>query len=308
MNQDIRLSVDFWDHPKTIKLEKRLGFDGPRCLQRLWMWAANNRPNGVFYDMDSEDIEIAAKWEGDPGLFIHALLELKWAESDGEVISLHSWQERNPWAASSPERGDKARLSRMAQTHPEIYQQLVNEGATSVTKEHYAMLTIRQRDVNAAPAPSPSPSPSPCSNESLTKDEASFVCQDAERPDDEQVSQEQENPDERKMDLPDPGIPNCPHKEIIAAYHEILPELNAVKVLTDEREKWLRTRWREDKKRQSVQWWRQYWQLVRKCPFLMGQNGNSWRADFSWLIRPNNFAKVYEGKYLDKPKHPRLGL
>lgn len=258
--------------------------------------------------MDTEDIEIAAKWDGESGLFIRALLDLKWAENDGEWIVLHSWQERNPWAASSMERGDKARLSRMAQTHPEIYQQLINDGVTSVSKELYATLTIRQRDVNVAPAPSPSP----CSNESLTKDEASFVCQDAGHPDGQNDSQEQDKRDEQGQDerdkIPDSGIPNCPHKEIIAAYHEILPELNAVKVLTQEREKWLRTRWREDKKRQSVQWWRQYWQLVRKCPFLMGQNGNSWRADFSWLIRPNNFAKVYEGKYLDKPKQPRLGL
>jgi hypothetical protein len=144
--------------------------------------------------------------------------------------------------------------------------------------------------------------------ESLAKDEASFACQDAERPDDKQGSQNQEKPDEREKDLTDPGIPNCPHKEIIAAYHEILPELNVVKVLTQEREKWLRTRWREDKKRQSVQWWRQYWQLVRKCPHLMGQNDRNWKADFAWLIRPNNFAKVYEGRYLPKKQQPRLGL
>lgn len=44
--QDIRLSVHFPDHPKTVKLERRLGFQGVRSLLSLWAWAAQNRPDG----------------------------------------------------------------------------------------------------------------------------------------------------------------------------------------------------------------------------------------------------------------------
>lgn len=104
------------------------------------------------------------------------------------------------------------------------------------------------------------------------------------------------------------GTPPCPIQEILNAYHEILPELPAVKVLTDKRKTWLQTRWREEKKRQSVEWWRKYWQHVRKQPHLMGQNDRGWKADFEWLVNSTNFAKVYEGKYLPKVKQPRLGL
>ena len=48
MNNDIRLSVEFFDHPKTVKLQRRLGVGAVICLQRLWIWTAQNRSNGVF--------------------------------------------------------------------------------------------------------------------------------------------------------------------------------------------------------------------------------------------------------------------
>jgi hypothetical protein len=167
MNPDIRVAVDFWDHPKTIKLEKRLGFDGPRCLQRLWMWASNNRTDGVFSDMSHEDIEIAAKWPGESGSFVAALIELRWAESDGGIVTLHSWKERNPWNATSLDRSDKARLSRMAKTHPELYKQLIDEGKIGVTKEEYVSLTTVKRPLTngLSPAPAPAPAPAPQAEE-----------------------------------------------------------------------------------------------------------------------------------------------
>ena len=46
MNADIRISVGFPNHPKTVKLDRRLGFQGIRSLRALWTWAAQNRPDG----------------------------------------------------------------------------------------------------------------------------------------------------------------------------------------------------------------------------------------------------------------------
>jgi hypothetical protein len=43
---DIRLSVDFFDHPKTVKLERRHGLPGLKALLVLWKWAAKNRTSG----------------------------------------------------------------------------------------------------------------------------------------------------------------------------------------------------------------------------------------------------------------------
>ena len=97
------------------------------------------------------------------------------------------------------------------------------------------------------------------------------------------------------------GTSSCPHAEIVAAYHEILPELPAVRTWPEDRAALLRTRWREDEVRQTLEWWREFFEYVRRCPFLLGQQAAGDRdpflADLEWLIRPKNFRKVIEGKY-----------
>jgi len=97
---------------------------------------------------------------------------------------------------------------------------------------------------------------------------------------------------------------SCPHKEIVALYHEVLPELRRVCAWNATREKHLRARWREDKRRQSLSWWREYFTRVKASSFLTGKK-TDWSADFDWLIRPTNMAKVLEGKYDDSPPHER---
>lgn len=88
-----------------------------------------------------------------------------------------------------------------------------------------------------------------------------------------------------------------PLKKILDAYHEKLPELPRVVVFTDKRKKQLSARWKEDKSRQTIEWWTGYFEYVSSIPFLNGQNNRSWKADFEWLTNQNNLAKVIEGKY-----------
>ncbi len=95
----IRLSISFWNHPKTVKLQRALGLEGIRSLQILWLWSAANRPDGVLKSLDEEDIECAAKWEGETGVFVSTLLSLGWIDGhEGEWI-LHGWTKHNPCRA-----------------------------------------------------------------------------------------------------------------------------------------------------------------------------------------------------------------
>ena len=41
---------------------------------------------------------------------------------------------------------------------------------------------------------------------------------------------------------------------------------------------------------------------IRCSSFLMGGGENGWTVTFDWFIRPNNFPKVLDGNYNDKPK------
>jgi uncharacterized protein YdaU (DUF1376 family) len=100
------------------------------------------------------------------------------------------------------------------------------------------------------------------------------------------------------------GIPApCPHQEIISLYHEALPMGTAVRVWNSEREKNLRARWRENQKRQSLDWWKKFFEYVSQSEFLTGQAAPAQQGrdpfvvSLDWLINPQNFAKVVEGKY-----------
>jgi len=41
---------------------------------------------------------------------------------------------------------------------------------------------------------------------------------------------------------------------------------------------------------------------ANKSDFLCGVNDRQWKADFDWLMNPNNFIKVIEGKFDNKKK------
>ena len=167
MNTDIRLSVGFWRHPKTVKLQRRLGLEAVRSLQILWLWAAENRPSGDLSGLDDEDISIAADWTDEARSFAGALSSIGFLDGESGSYSLHGWLENNSWAAAEPSRGDKGRFSKlksMEATKP-VAQALEKAGVCLVSKADYAGLkdeatrgaTLERmlKDASSTPAGSP---------------------------------------------------------------------------------------------------------------------------------------------------------
>ena len=62
---DIRIKFTLFQNTKTRKLQHILGSEAVLCLIRLWVWAAQNRPKGIFYNEDAIDVALAAEWPGD---------------------------------------------------------------------------------------------------------------------------------------------------------------------------------------------------------------------------------------------------
>lgn len=96
--------------------------------------------------------------------------------------------------------------------------------------------------------------------------------------------------------------PNCPHDEIIALYHEILPMLPKILIWNKTRRSHLQQRWRENTNHQNIEHWRRFFEHVKESAFLTGQiEGRDGKLPFTpdleWLIKPNNFAKIIEGRY-----------
>lgn len=114
MVTDIRLSVTFMQHPKVVKLRRRIGGDAVLSLIQLWAFTAQYRSDGVLSGMDDEDIEIAAGWMGDTGVLVRDLLDVGLLDIADGVYEVHDWQENNPYAAGSERRSEKARKAAYA--------------------------------------------------------------------------------------------------------------------------------------------------------------------------------------------------
>jgi hypothetical protein len=101
-------------------------------------------------------------------------------------------------------------------------------------------------------------------------------------------------------------IPDCPQLEIVALYNQILGEWCAPvrpALWTSARAKTLRARWSEERVRQKLSWWENFFHYIRaKCPYLLGEvppppGEKAWKANLDWILKASNFAKVYEGNY-----------
>ena len=95
------------------------------------------------------------------------------------------------------------------------------------------------------------------------------------------------------------------HIDILAAFNEILPELPKTETLTASCIQTLNLRIREDHERQNLDWWRRYFERVRLFPWPMGNNPNSWKATFDWLINEDGMRKVIEGGFTQATQIPR---
>jgi hypothetical protein len=104
-----------------------------------------------------------------------------------------------------------------------------------------------------------------------------------------------------------PRLPACPSDEIVTLYHEHLPMLPRVDILSDGRKRALSARWRDvvsdpamkgkdDIRREGLDWFAWYFGHAATSKFLTGKS-KDWRADFDFLVTPQKFVKVCEGHY-----------
>lgn len=119
MATDVRISTSLAEHPKTRKLQKKLGKVAAWCLVRLLMWVARNRSDGDLTGMSAEDIEIAADWDGEEGAFVATAAAVGFLDGQPGAYVVHDWAEHNPWAAGAEMRSAKARWNACKRHHGE---------------------------------------------------------------------------------------------------------------------------------------------------------------------------------------------
>lgn len=163
MNKDFRLSVGFITHPKTVKLRRRIGDAGALALISLFGFTAQNKPDGNLTGMSDEDIAIAAGWDGEPAVFVSALLECRFLDDCDGHFSVHDWAMHNGWAANAQSRSEQSRSAAEQRWNKKRAMPTdANSNAVSMDQHSDQHKSALPNHANSnAPIPSPLPSPSP---------------------------------------------------------------------------------------------------------------------------------------------------
>ena len=80
------------------------------------------------------------------------------------------------------------------------------------------------------------------------------------------------------------------------AYNRLCPSLPSVKTLSEARKKAIKARlnsYTEDDLCEAFK-------LAEASDFLKGKNDRNWQADFDWILKDANIAKILDGKYNNK--------
>lgn len=89
------------------------------------------------------------------------------------------------------------------------------------------------------------------------------------------------------------------YKAIIDCYNDTCVSLQSVKALSDSRKKAIKARLNT----YSFEDIKTVFEKAEASDFLKGKNDRNWQANFDWLMKDSNFAKVLDGNYDNKPKN-----
>ena len=105
VNEDIRIKIDLFNHPKFQELEEGHGAGVCLRLFQLWGAVARFKPDGVLSGWTVRTIARQAGAEkSEAESLVKALLDSGFLDFDGETYSCHDWADHQPWAAGVKDR------------------------------------------------------------------------------------------------------------------------------------------------------------------------------------------------------------
>lgn len=164
MNSDIRIDLYLPKHPKYKRLKRLLGESPMEYLVCFWCYVASYAPAGNLVGWICEDIEEAAEWRGEKGVFFKAMQDVGFLDETNDGYTPHDWEEHQPWVIKAPERTENAKKAGKASG--EARRKKTNERTVERTVEQSVEQTVQQtvqqtveRNANGMRTPSPSPLP-----------------------------------------------------------------------------------------------------------------------------------------------------
>ena len=100
---------------------------------------------------------------------------------------------------------------------------------------------------------------------------------------------------------PTPPTKRTDYQEIVDMFHNLCPSYPSVKKISDARKKAIKARLNA----YSIGDFKTLFEKAEASDFLKGANDRNWQANFDWLIKDSNMAKVLDGNYDNRQKQQR---
>ena len=191
---DFRVDTGFFRHIKAIKLSRAHGSEAVLAVLRLYAYATEFRPNGVFMGADLLDLAEAI---GTTEVVVAAMLDVGYLDPIAGGYELHNWAKRNGYAASADYRSAKATwaaLKRHGLTaeaaakemerkgYSAFLEHLLKPATSSVEQKIKPASSSAEQKTFYAPTPTPTPTPTPEEEEYKTKTKSPQHAQSSEQP------------------------------------------------------------------------------------------------------------------------------
>lgn len=282
----IKMRGNLWDDPRVARICDLTDCGEAHAIGALyWLWATADQhtEDGCMPGLTLRQID---RKTGLPG-FGAALIEVGWLRDDPQGVVIANFEEHN--GASAKKRCQTAkRVALHRSGNVEATPDVDAGNATSVT----GALAREEKRREEEPITS------------LLTQAPAFPAE----------NRQPEPPQLCLVEAPRPKartVPDCPHQAILALWAEVLPALpqHNPGMWTGTRADHLRARWREtaaskgwESESEGLTYFRRLFGYIGQSAFLTGkakpaQGKPPFIAELAWVVSPQSWAKVHEGKY-----------
>ena len=106
----IKVFTSFYSHRKTIRLQRKLGFDALWLPPRLWAYCAENQPDGNLADYSPEELARLLGYNKNAKAMVQGMIEA--AFLDDNPLRIHDWDVHNNYHGVYADRAKKAAQAR----------------------------------------------------------------------------------------------------------------------------------------------------------------------------------------------------
>jgi len=108
----LNVDLNYFDHPKTMRLVARLGHGADVLPIRLWAYIGRHHPESGCLALLESEFEHICGWWGEKGDMLTAMIEIGFVKREGNLFEVNDWHEHSGHLASFKKRAKKAARKR----------------------------------------------------------------------------------------------------------------------------------------------------------------------------------------------------